>query len=1431
MSRQPAKRSRGSSGAAAAARTLSVRASAVPPEWRRVFSFARFNAVQTACLPQALETDSNLLLVAPTGCGKTVAMELALIRMLAAAPLGKAVYIAPLRSLCAERHRDWSARFGRGTCVALTDDDTLEVGGSIHARLAACRVILTTAEKWDSVTRSWKHRAALVGQVSLLLIDEVHMLNDERGCALEVVVARMRAIAESTHVRVRGWPAATMRTVALSATVPNANDVAQWLRCPPEATFAFGDEMRGTTLTTHVLGYESKQNGFLFEKSLTGRVHSVVARYAEGKQCLVFCPSRPSTVKVAAQIVLEDASARCGTGAVRTAVLSATAAERSRLRAASAQLTATEPQLARLIAAGAAYHHAGTSARARGIVEGLFRDGALRVLCATSTLAQGINLPAFCVVVCSTQRWRGSADGYVEMKRAMLMQQIGRAGRPPYETRGTAVIMTQKSTQQQYRRLSGGLETIESQLHRQLAPYLNSEICLSGTIESVLDAIAWLKHSYLFVRLAKNPKHYMLTAARSSASRTSADSGTAASDGSGTSAADALLTAVNARVLRDITRLAGAGAIALNADGCGLRPRELGKIMARYMLHFETCAAFRAVARCSDIQELLAHVTRSADVVAELPVRRSEKKVLKLIGQKLGRFKTSAKEATIRSPAQKAFQLCQAAMGAIDVKRSASLRPDQDRVLERSVRVLSAMTAFFATPESQRAVTDIDARVLTASHPDAPIGSSTVVLCLVLRKCLRKRIWDNSLETLRQLDGVGTKTVALLSAAGISSFVRLCAASTAQIERACRRTPPFGANLQRQARDTLRCASLSALLDSSGATQKVHVAVTIAKPRRDGSDVGVGPGAPRRRGTAGGDRTVRVGFGDEDAASFFIAVVCGPHLLLFDRIDSDEVVSTHVVAPALSSSAAAPRGFDTAASASGGSDAGAVEEYARAYTITLPWAPSDVPSSTVKVHAIHSTIVGLDRIEAVVVRATRASLPEASAAPAQKTPLPPATLRPAQGRIKLTSPVVQAQPALAISARQRHIDEMFAVAEDAATVEVVVEEELVSNALRLEKSEQRASARGRSQVSAPASALAFACAAPRLSSAFDLGLDMSDEDDEGECTREDARRGDDSGQFRIAIGSAFGDGFDRPLRARSDERPGQTNVASSFALGFAYHHGTCNEAPPSANAFARFIYSPGAAASRVVVAGAAPSLSRRGKAHRAAAEPLPTPTVMRAKVAPPTSGAQLLTASRRAAPADVSPSFAAQAESSRSGDALRDVLSLARRRRAGMSSRTCVNPGGASERKSQLRTAYERAPPVALWPPSHRTSLHAPRAAPRKVPRAAPREEAARGMAPVGAHASLGAHRSTGDVVLAGSFIDASVHNAQQEWHDFGVGGGDLSGGVGRGERSRAGGARTHVPPQHAHSASLSSSSVCAPPSDGSSRRSSDIFDSLFTLL
>ena len=1238
MATPPAKRSRGSSGAAAAARTLSVRASAVPAEWRRVFSFARFNAVQTACLPQALESDKNLLLVAPTGCGKTVAMELALIRMLAAAPLGKAVYIAPLRSLCAERHRDWSARFGRGTCVALTGDDTL---GSIHARLAACRVILTTPEKWDSVTRSWKHRAALVGQVALLLIDEVHMLNDARGCALEVVVARMRAIAESKHVRDRGWPAATMRTVALSATVPNANDVAQWLRCPPEATFAFGNEMRGTTLTTHVLGYESKQNGFLFEKSLAGRVHGVVARYAEGKQCLVFCPSRPSTAKVAAQIVLEDASARRGTGAVRTAVLSATAAERSRLRAASAKLAATEPQLARMIAAGAAYHHAGMSARARGVVEGLFRDGALRVLCATSTLAQGINLPAFCVVVCSTQCWRGGADGYVEMKRAMLMQQIGRAGRPPYETRGTAVIMTQKSTQQQYRRLADGLETIESHLHRQLAPYLNSEICLSGTIESIPDAIAWLKHSYLFIRLAKNPKHYKFAAPRSSASRASAGGGAAASDRSGpSSAADALVSAVNARVMRDITRLAGAGAITLNADGCGLRPRELGKIMARYMLHFETCATFRAVACCSDVQELLAHVTQSADVVEDLPVRRSEKKVLKLIGQKLGRFTTNAKDATIRSPAQKAFQLCQAAMGAIDIKASASLRPDQERVLERSVRVLSAMAAFFATPESQRAVADIDAHMLGASCPHAPIGSSTVVMCLVLRKCLRKRIWGNSLETLRQLDGVGTKIVALLSAAGISSFTRLCATSTARIERACRRAPPFGANLQRQAHDTLRCASLSALLDASGETQKIHIAVTVVGPRREGSDVGVGAGAPRRRSSTSGNRDVRVGFGDEDVPSYFIAVVCGPHLLLFDRIDCDDIASTRV-APAPSASASVPRGFDTAASVSSGGGTGAVkEEYARTYTVTLPWAQSDVPSSAVKVHVIHSTIVGLDRIEAVVVRATRAPLSEASAAPAQKAPLPPAKLRPAQGRIKLASPLVQAQPVLAASARQRHIDEMFAATEDATKIEAVVEAELISNALRLEQSEQRTATRGRSLV--PASALAFARAAPRLGSAFDLGLDMSDDDEESVVALEDARCSGESGQFRIQIGSTFDGGFDRPLRARG-----------------------CDEAPPSANAFARFSYTPGAASSRVVVARTAPSLSRRAAARRAAAPQLPTPTVVRAKVAPPTSGAQLLTAARRAARADAAPSFAAQAESSRSSDMLRDVLSLARRRSAG----------------------------------------------------------------------------------------------------------------------------------------------------------------------
>lgn len=91
---------------------------------------------------------------------------------------------------------------------------------------------------------------------------------------------------------------------------------------------------------------------------------------------------------------------------------------------------------------GVAFHNAGLTLQDRSIVEKLFLDCRIRILCTTSTLAMGINLPARLVVIKSTQCYKGSSKGYQEYSQIELDQMTGRAGRPPFDTEGTVVIMT-----------------------------------------------------------------------------------------------------------------------------------------------------------------------------------------------------------------------------------------------------------------------------------------------------------------------------------------------------------------------------------------------------------------------------------------------------------------------------------------------------------------------------------------------------------------------------------------------------------------------------------------------------------------------------------------------------------------------------------------------------------------------------------------------------------------------------------------------------------------------------------------------------------------------------------------------------------------------------------------------------------------------------
>lgn len=89
---------------------------------------------------------------------------------------------------------------------------------------------------------------------------------------------------------------------------------------------------------------------------------------------------------------------------------------------------------------GVGYHHAGLLPETKRAIEDLFRNCDLPILVTTSTLAMGVNLPAHLVIVKSTKCY--TSRGYEDYPETVIMQMIGRAGRPQFDTSATAIIMT-----------------------------------------------------------------------------------------------------------------------------------------------------------------------------------------------------------------------------------------------------------------------------------------------------------------------------------------------------------------------------------------------------------------------------------------------------------------------------------------------------------------------------------------------------------------------------------------------------------------------------------------------------------------------------------------------------------------------------------------------------------------------------------------------------------------------------------------------------------------------------------------------------------------------------------------------------------------------------------------------------------------------------
>ncbi|CAG7895419.1 unnamed protein product [Brassica rapa] len=737
----------------------------LPPNFRSAFTFRYFNSLQSECFPLCFHSDINMVISAPTGSGKTVLFELCILRLLSksissdgrflhAKGALKTVYISPSKALVQEKLRDWNQKFNSWgiSCLELTGDNETYSSKNIQD----ADIILTTPEKFDAVSRYRVSSGGLgfFSDIALVLIDEVHLLNDPRGAALEAIVSRIKILSSNHELRLSTL--ASVRLLAVSATIPNIEDLAEWLKVPTAGIKRFGEEMRPVKLTTKVFGYAAAKNDFLFEKEIY-EFADMLMQYSKGKSALVFCSTRKGAQEAAQKLAQTAMTYGYSNPFVKSRE------QLERLREASPMCS--DKQMQSYILQGVGYHNGGLCQKDRSLVEGLFLSGDIQVLCTTNTLAHGINLPAHTVVIKSTQHFNKEKGHYMEYDRSTLLQMCGRAGRPPFDDTGLVIIMTRRETVHLYENLLNGCEVVESQLLPCLIEHLTAEI-VQLTVTDVTRAIKWMKCSYLYVRMKKarsraisNPENYAIKKGIPK---------------------DRVEKHLQELCLQKINELSSYQMIWTDTDGFVLKPEEPGRLMTKYYLKFDTMKYIINAPTGYSLDEAL-HIVCRAEEISWIQLRRNEKKTLNDVNaDKEGRLRfhindnKGKRKKRIQTREEKLFVLANDWLTGDPSVHDLSMTQDANSLCSNGSRIARCMKEYFIYKKNYKGTI-----------------SSTL-----LAKSLFQKLWDDSPYLLKQLPGIGMVTAKALHSMGVRSFEALAEADPRRIEIVTGRKYPFGNHIK-----------------------------------------------------------------------------------------------------------------------------------------------------------------------------------------------------------------------------------------------------------------------------------------------------------------------------------------------------------------------------------------------------------------------------------------------------------------------------------------------------------------------------------------------------------------------------------------------------------------------------------------------------------
>ncbi|KAH7862903.1 hypothetical protein Vadar_010909 [Vaccinium darrowii] len=606
--------------------------------------FKHFNPVQTQVFNILYNTDDNALVAAPTGSGKTICAEFAILRNHQKGPesMMRAVYIAPIEALAKERYNEWKKKFGEGLgmkVVELTGETATDL-----KLLEKGQLIVSTPEKWDALSRRWKQRKH-IQQVTLFIIDELHLIGGQGGPIVEVIVSRMRYISTQVENKIR--------IVALSTSLANAKDLGEWIGATSHGLFNFPPGVRPVPLEIHIQGIDIAN----FEarmQAMTKPTYTAIVQHANiGKPAIVFVPTRKHARYTAVDLMTFS---------------SVDSGEKPMFLLQSAEELEPylsgikEPMLSETIRYGVGYLHEGLTSTDQDIVKTLFETGWIQVCVMSSSMCWGVPLSAHLVVVMGTQYYDGRENAHTDYPVTDLLQMMGHASRPLVDNSGKCVILCHAPRKEYYKKFLYEAFPVESHLHHFLHDNLNAEIVV-GVIKNKQDAMDYLTWTFMYRRLTQNPNYYNL-------------------QGVGHRHLSEHLSELVENTLNDLEASKCIGI----EDDMELSPSNLGMIASYYYLSYTTIERFSSSLSATTKMKGLLEILASASEYALQPIRRGEEELIrKLINHQ--RFAFDNPKCT--DPYVKANALLQAHFSRHVI--GGNLASDQREVLLSAGRLLQAI--------------------------------------------------------------------------------------------------------------------------------------------------------------------------------------------------------------------------------------------------------------------------------------------------------------------------------------------------------------------------------------------------------------------------------------------------------------------------------------------------------------------------------------------------------------------------------------------------------------------------------------------------------------------------------------------------------------------------------------------------------------------